>query len=192
MVIRRRQITFVALVGTALAALVLLMGPTTAASAASACSQWGDVPPNELAPGQARKAIVCLINAEREKAGLRPLEPNKKLQRAAQRHTDEMDGTGCFDHECAGESALGHRLEVVHYLVGTLTRWAAGENIAWGHRNRGTPGAIVSTWMASSPHRATMLNRSFRDIGVGFAAGTPNDGGGAGGIYTADFGLRVG
>jgi uncharacterized protein YkwD len=45
--------------------------------------------------------------------------------------------------------------------------------------------------MNSPPHCATLLNGSFDDVGIGFAAGTPSDGGDRGGVYTADFGLRV-
>jgi uncharacterized protein YkwD len=192
MVLRHRQITAVALVAFGLATLALIAGPTAPIASASACSEWGNVQPDALRPGQARKAIVCLLNAERRQAGARSLEANKKLQRAAQKHTDEMDGTGCFAHECPGESALGSRLEIVDYLAGGLSRWAAGETIAWGSASRGTPKAIVQIWMESPPHRSTLLNGSFKDVGVGFAAGTPNDGGDPGGIYTADFGLRVG
>ena len=46
--------------------------------------------------------------------------------------------------------------------------------------------------MSSSGHRANILNRDFRELGVGFSAGTPGGGGKSGGIYTVDFGLRVG
>jgi uncharacterized protein YkwD len=187
-----RHIGVLAVVAFGLAALALLAGAAPRAAAASACSQWGDAKPESLRPGEARKAIRCLVNAKRENAGLRPLRQDKRLQRAAQKHTDEMDGSGCFAHECPGESALGNRLENVDYLGGGLSRWLAGENIAWGSGKRGSPKAIVDAWMNSPPHRANILNRSFRDLGVGFAVGSPHDGGDDGGLYTADFGLRVG
>ena len=38
---------------------------------------------------------------------------------------------------------------------------------------------------------ANILHRGFRDIGVGFAHGTPQGGNPSGAIYTTDFGLRV-
>jgi uncharacterized protein YkwD len=192
MVLARRRIGLLTLTVCGLAALALLAEAAPRASAASACSQWGKAKPDSLRAGQARKAVVCLLNAKRQNAGLRPLQNNKQLQRAAQKHTDKMDGTGCFDHACPGESALGGRLESADYLGGSLSRWLAGENIAWGFEKLGTPRAIVDAWMNSPPHRANILNGSFRDIGVGFAAGTPSDGGDPGGIYTTDFGLRIG
>jgi uncharacterized protein YkwD len=103
-----------------------------------------------------------------------------------------MDGTGCFDHECGGEAGLDSRLRGVGYLVNGLTQWAYGENIAWGMEKLGTPESIVNAWMHSSGHRQNILSNDFREIGVGFSVGTPGGGHQPGGIYTTDFGLRVG
>src|SRR5262245_24155703 len=121
----------------ALLALAFLVGlfalaasPATPSASASACKKWGKAAPTELRTGQARKAILCLVNKQRDKAGLGDLDRDKKLQKAAQRHNDQMDGTGCFDHECGGEADLDSRLRGVGYLVGGLTQWAFGENIA--------------------------------------------------------------
>ena len=160
------------------------------AAAMSACKAWGKTAPDELRNGQARKAVLCLINRQRDQAGLPALERNKKLQKAAQRHNERMDGTGCFSHECPGEPALDGRLD--EYLEGTPSAWGIGENVAWGSGEYGTPVAIVRAWMDSPGHRANILSKDWREIGVGFSAGTPNSGHANGGIYTTDFGLRVG
>jgi uncharacterized protein YkwD len=176
----------------ALALLALAASPATQGASASACKKWGSSEPTDIRAGQARKAILCLLNKERDKAGLSNLDRDKKLQKAAQRHNDHMDGTGCFDHECGGEADLDSRLHGVGYLVGGLTQWAYGENIAWGSRDLGTPEAIVDAWMHSPPHKENILNRDFKEIGIGFSVGTPSGGHEAGGIYTTDFGLRVG
>jgi uncharacterized protein YkwD len=161
------------------------------AGAASACSRFGESRPDELSADQAQRAILCLLNEQRERAGLRALRPDRKLEKAAERHNRRMDGTGCFDHACSGEAELEKRLQGVGYLDGGLSRWAYGENIAWGLEGRGTPDAIVTAWMDSPPHRANILNGSFREIGIAFAEGTPEAGNRPGGIYTTDFGLRV-
>jgi uncharacterized protein YkwD len=174
------------------AMLALAASPATPGASASACKKWGDSHPTDVRTGQAREAILCLVNKERDKAGLGDLDLDKRLQKAAQRHNDQMDGTGCFEHECGGEAGLDARLERVGYLVGGLSKWAYGENIAWGMDDRGTPESIVDAWMHSSGHRANILSSSFREIGVGFSVGTPGGAGAAGGIYTTDFGLRVG
>lgn len=186
---RRR---YLAALGLAISLLAIGGTAATPRAAASACGKWGGSNPASLTAGQARDAITCLINRERENANLRALDRDRKLQRAAQRHNERMDGTGCFDHACGGEGDLGARLEGVGYLAGGLSQWAYGENIGWGARDQGTPRAIVRTWMSSAGHRANILNRGFRELGVGFSAGTPGAGDKSGGIYTVDFGLRVG
>jgi uncharacterized protein YkwD len=176
----------------AAACVAVLASPVIPTASARGCGSATDANPADLAPKDARDAIVCLLNHERQDAGLGSLDENDKLQRAAQRHNEKMDGTGCFDHACSGEGDLGRRLESVGYLGNGLSRWAYGENIAWGSADKGSPRAIVDAWMHSPGHRSNILSRTFRDIGVGFSAGTPSRGRGSGGIYTTDFGLRVG
>jgi len=54
-----------------------------------------------------------------------------------------------------------------------------GETIAWGVGGQGSADAIVQMWLASPPHRATLLNRTFRRVGVGVAIGSFGGYGGA-------------
>ena len=68
--------------------------------------------------------------------------------------------------------------------------WSVGEVIGWGTRHAGTAKAIFKAWMNSSGHRAIILNRRWRDVGIGCAQGTFK------GIpstlmYTVDFGRRI-
>lgn len=181
------------LMAAALTLLALAASPSipSAFGGSNSCSS-GKASPDGLSNAEARDAILCLVNRKRANAGLPGLDRNKRLQKAAQRHTDKMTGSGCFAHECSGEGALDVRLESVEYLTGGLSRWAFGENIAWGMEFRGTPASIVDAWMNSSGHRANILSGQFREIGVGFAPGTPSSASANGGIYTTDFGLRVG
>ena len=65
-----------------------------------------------------------------------------------------------------------------------------GEDIGWGTYELATPAAIVRAWMESPPHRSIILNRRFREIGVGVAIGTPTDRTEAGAVYTIDVGRR--
>ena len=44
--------------------------------------------------------------------------------------------------------------------------------------------------MHSPPHRANILNGTFREIGLGVSRGVPVTGEGAGGTYVTDFGTR--
>ena len=64
-----------------------------------------------------------------------------------------------------------------------------GENLAWATGVESTPAGIMRDWMASPGHRANILRRSYRDVGVGVVIGVPSDGT-IGATYTADFGAR--
>jgi uncharacterized protein YkwD len=147
--------------------------------------------PEDLRPKQARKAIVCVINQRRAVHGRGSVEIDHRLQRAAQRHNDLMDRTGCFAHECPGEPPLGTRLKTVGYIEGGLRRWIVAENLAWGVALHGSPAKIVRAWMHSPEHRATLLMGELREIGVGFNRGTPSSPHGSGSTFTTDFGRRI-
>lgn len=189
---RARNTALSLLLALATALIAFAASPVAPLASASACGQAANTSPDSLRPGDARDAVLCLINKERSKAGLGGFDSNKKLQKAAQRHNDRMVGTGCFDHECSGEAELTNRLESVGYLGGGLTRWAYGENIAWGTQDYATPRSMVAAWMDSPGHRANILSSDFREIGIGFSTGTPDSAREDGAIYTTDFGLRVG
>lgn len=80
------------------------------------------------------------------------------------------------------------------YLSSSTPGYEVGENIAWGSYADATPAAIVAAWMASPPHRANILDGSFRDTGIGVSAHLPSSfaAGATGGIYTEDFGVVIG
>ena len=46
----------------------LAASPATPGADASACKKWGDTDPTELRTGQARKAITCLVNKQRQQS----------------------------------------------------------------------------------------------------------------------------
>ena len=64
-----------------------------------------------------------------------------------------------------------------------------GENLAWGTGSFSTPRSAMATWMSSPAHRANVLKRAYREIGVGVVLGVPGAGA-AGATYTVDFGVR--
>jgi uncharacterized protein YkwD len=177
---------------TAAVALLLFAPPMSGSASASACQRWGGDMPGKLHHGQARKAIRCLINQKRHSNGRGGLHRDKRLQRSAQNHSEYMRSHHCFSHQCSGEKSPLGRIQSVGYLGGGLSRWAYGENIAWGLKGQGTPRDIVNAWMNSAPHRANILSGTFRDVGVGFVEGSPSHKKAHGGMYTLDFGLRVG
>jgi uncharacterized protein YkwD len=167
-----------------------LLGAYFAGSAQARACPGADTLPTIGTTKVTARATVCLINKKRHRHHIRRLHVNTPLHHAARRHSSYMDKQSCFSHQCSGEPDLLQRLRKTDYLTPGLSRWAYGEDIAWGARTLGTPSEIVKAWMHSPEHRANILSRSFRDIGVGVVWGTPLSPVGIGGIYTADFGLR--
>jgi uncharacterized protein YkwD len=113
-------------------------------------------PPNDgprACPASVRAAVVARVNAERRAAALRPLASDPSLGRAAQERVRAMASANRLSHS-GWESAI-HR----HDGASTI-----GENVAF---NYPSADAVVDAWMRSPGHRANMLGRSFRRIGVG-------------------------
>jgi uncharacterized protein YkwD len=167
------------LIAAFVAALVALAVP----SVASACP-GGDMEPTAVALDVSEHATFCLINRERTTRGVRALRRNARLDLASARHARAMAARNFFEHG----NFVG-RIRSANYLRGARG-WRLGENIAWGSGSLGTPEEIVDAWMHSPGHRANMLNRSFREIGIGIARGTPNRSYDDGATYATDFGTR--
>lgn len=124
------------------------------------------------------RAVVERVNAERVSRGLDPLEIDVRLMEAAQLHSDSMAIQDFFSHTGLDGSSPGERVEDAGY-----DDWFSwGENIAAGYA---TPDAVVDGWMASSGHRANILNSGFEHIGVGYRFGP---GSSYGHYWTQDFG----
>ncbi|MWA03694.1 CAP domain-containing protein [Actinomadura sp. LD22] len=150
-------------------------GPSAPKTAPSTMD--GDRPANgpTEAPGAAvpASAVVALTNAERAKAGCRPLRADPRLAAAARAHSADMAAHGYFDHDSLdGDSPWIRMLDAGYPSPGA-------ENIAKGYA---TAAAVVDGWMDSPGHRANILNCGLRAIGVGMAAGPD------GPLWTQDFG----
>jgi uncharacterized protein YkwD len=164
-------------------------GATARAARAAGHCENAQVPGDRLKPGLAAAAIRCLIDKERSARGLKKLDAQKALKKAAKRHTNRMLAIGCFSHLCPGEPDLVGRVTATGYLPCDCS-WSVGENLAWGLGKRGSPAAIVAAWMASPPHRETILTGSMEDIDIGARPGRPGGSHAAAATYTADFGYR--
>lgn len=131
-------------------------------------------------------AIVCLVNEERAAQGRRALKNNRKLHKAAQRHTNVMVQQDCLLHQCPGEPDPGRRIKKVGYFRGA-TSFTYAENIACDDSAAGA----MDQWMASPLHRGNILNRKFKEIGVGASQGqVPSRCADGHGTYTIVFGAR--
>ena len=105
--------------------------------------------------------VFDLVNAERAKAGVPPLNLNPQLVAAAQIHARDMAALGSLDHNLLGvaQPTLISRAQFVGYRYGWL-----GENIASGFSDASS---LVNAWMNSPEHRVNILFASLTEAGVG-------------------------
>lgn len=106
----------------------------------------------------AEAEMLALVNAERERAGLAPLDADERLATVARSHADEMFRLGYFAHQ---SPVTG---EVVDRLDHAGLAWiVTGENLALA---QDVEEAHVGL-MDSPGHRANILNPAFTRVGIG-------------------------
>jgi uncharacterized protein YkwD len=94
-----------------------------------------------------------------------------------------------FSHDSLSGASAFDRVKRTRYTRGR-TGWLIGENIAWASGSEAAPRSIMGLWMDSPGHRANILRRDYREIGIGVAFGTPDREVASGATYTTDFGSR--
>ena len=112
------------------------------------------VPPVE----QWKKEVLKLVNEERAKYDLKPLEWGTTCEEAAQIRANEI--MTLYAHQRPDGSAWD---SVCKPEVGGV----AGENLAAGN-TAVSPETVVQTWMNSTSHRANILSDKFTKLAVGF------------------------
>lgn len=112
---------------------------------------------NEAALSYAEQ-VVKLVNAERAKAGLSALEMKTDITAAANVRAKEIKQV--FSHTRPDGRSFSSALKE----QGVSFR-GSGENIAWGQK---TPEQVMNGWMNSEGHRANILNKNYKNIGVGY------------------------
>jgi uncharacterized protein YkwD len=185
-----------ALPAAALAAAVLVSpaaagarssGHAVASRAPKHCS-YTHVVPTRHNLWKVRRAIVCLHNQVRARHHLPLLRVNPELGRAAVGHSANMVRRRYFDHTDPNGRTFVQRIMRAHYARPSQG-WSLGENIAWGTGASSTAAGVMRAWMHSSGHRANILGRAYREVGVGIKLGVPTNGR-AGATFTVDFGAR--
>ena len=135
------------------------------------------------------KRVLDLHNRARKKRGLKRLCVNPILTQAARAHTQEMLDKDYLSHNSFDGESVQERLERFGYTSDGYSYYAYGENIACGCGSYGAPDNIFRWWMHSSGHRAHILKRTFREVGIGVLTGTYQTCSQAT-MYTVDFGTR--
>ena len=137
------------------------------------------------------RAVVDAVNSVRLSHGLRPLAVSRGLRASAFGHTNALAAAGLFQHESPDGTPFDRRIRKAYTPRG-FASWSVGENLVFGSAPFSAED-VVQAWLESPPHRRNLLNRSWREIGVG-AVLAQNAGGEYGDepvvIVTADFGAR--
>ena len=107
--------------------------------------------------------VVNLVNAERAKAGLKPLKADWELARVARFKSEDMRDNRYFDHN---SPIYGTPFQMMKSFG--INYRSAGENIAAGQT---TAESVMKAWMNSPGHKKNILSPSFTHIGVGYAKG---------------------
>jgi uncharacterized protein YkwD len=171
---------------TLLVVSALLVALTLVSSIAAAPSTGAQL----QIDAQLQSRIVQDLNAFRQVRSLPPLRNNAALETVAREHTDEMASHGYFSHNSLDGSSFATRMKF--YYQRGHARFVAGENLLFGAGNL-TAESVIAAWAGSAPHRANLLDASWREIGVSaiHASAAPGAfGGGDVVIITADFGTR--
>jgi uncharacterized protein YkwD len=141
------------------------------------------------------KQLLAQINKARAKHGLSQVRLNDKLIASARQHSADMGARKYFEHDAPSPNAEAWQSRIIRcgYSRQGYRYWKTGENIYYGAGVFSSPVAAVDAWMKSSGHRAVILTKVFREIGVG-AVKTDDGYGNIDGtvwFFTLDLGRRV-
>ncbi|MCK9518603.1 MAG: CAP domain-containing protein [Dehalococcoidia bacterium] len=145
-------LTAAATLAAAATVTTLLASPTPATAITNCDTANASLNAEEL-------EFLRILNDERARRGLVALVPSETLNRAAAWKSEDPSAyPPLFDHvDSLGRRSL-QRTRDCGYSLG------AGENIAYGF---GSAASVFNGWMNSPGHRANMLNKNYRAVGIG-------------------------
>ncbi|MBI1305663.1 MAG: hypothetical protein GC181_03500 [Bacteroidetes bacterium] len=113
--------------------------------------------------------VLRILNIDRVKKGMEPLEMNEYLRRAARYHANDMATQNYFDH--ASYDSLGGKLVQIGTTFPRIRSFyhesfVNSENIAAGSRR---PEDTYHQWYTSKGHYENMFNPSSKKVGIGVA-----------------------
>lgn len=135
------------------------------------------------------RTTFLLHNKIRRNHDLKAFCVHPALQKAARAHSKDMIRRDYFSHDTKGRYTFDRRLKKFGYTPKGYRYYTTGENIAYGSGSYASPRSRMDAWMKSRGHRQNILNRKFREIGVGTYTGTWKGNKGVT-MYTVDFGTR--
>lgn len=136
-------------------------------------------------------AVLANVNQIRAQHGLGALKMSRRLSAAADQQSEAMGAKGFFSHSSADGTAFWKRIRK-YYSDRNYRYWSVGENLLWSSPDVDASGAL-DMWMQSPEHRANLLSKSWREIGLSAIHVNAAPGAFQGldvTIVTADFGVR--
>jgi uncharacterized YkwD family protein len=110
------------------------------------------------------QAMLNLVNQERVKAGLNPLQSDPTLVKLARMKAQDMIDKGYFSHT---SPTYGSPFDLLR--ANGVTYSYAGENLA----GAGSTSSAHTNLMNSAGHRANILNGNYTKVGIGVVSGGP-------------------
>jgi hypothetical protein len=108
--------------------------------------------------------VVELVNAERARVKMQPLEVDPRLEQLAMEYATSYMNDGSCAHACGPVPKLMDR-----FAQAGLPLFAFGENLAGRFH---TPETVMLAWVASPSHRDNILNPVYDSIGIGVVRGS--------------------
>ena len=136
-------------------------------------------------------AVLSNVNQIRAQHGLRALKFSNRLSAAANQQSESMGAKGFFGHNSADGTAFWKRIRR-YYTDRNYRYWSVGENLLWSSPDVDAAQAL-DMWMKSPEHRANLLSKRWREIGLSAIHVQAAPGAFQGldvTIVTADFGVR--
>lgn len=109
-------------------------------------------------PAELVTQILTLVNAARQKAGLRPVRLCEALCWASQEHAEDMSRKNYFQYQGPDGVHINKRIERIGYT---------GETGVDLSRGRTDPQEVVTAWLENEQTRQSLLSAGYRDLGVG-------------------------
>jgi uncharacterized protein YkwD len=123
-----------------------------------------DAPLTSLNVSATERAILELLDHDREANGLPSLVRDRRLEVAARRYSNEMVETGEVAHVSRRSGSIGDRVDAVGLSPQPTI---IAENVC----RAASAADAESGFMASPGHRNNILNREFTHVGIGVAFG---------------------
>lgn len=134
----------------AAALITTLLAPAAVSSAGSGDNQCWKVKRKE-------RAFARKINNARSNRGISKMKLDPELSKVARKHSTTMKKAGSIFHQTSTQ------------LSTRVVGWSMlGENVGVGS----TPKTLHKAFMASAPHKANILRKEFKNMGVGTRLGT--------------------